>query len=245
MHADYLSGTLVLPRQGKDGARLACGYLITANRVVLVDDADILLPHLRRIAREKIWTDGSIGRFLFDFLEQLISRDLHHLEELSDRLEQLEDRVLAQKLEAFNPPMTALRKEIMAWFRCYSQLDDVACALRENENGFFSDSEQLFFRMFEDRVIRLREESQLLRETCGQIQSMFQAEIDIRQNRIMQILTIVTVVFLPLTLLVGWYGMTFVGMPELTWKYGYPMIVLVSILLVLASLWLCRKKKFW
>ena len=141
--------------------------------------------------------------------------------------------------------MTVLRKETSAWFRYYSQLDDVACELRENENGFFSDGEQLLFRMFEDRVIRLREESQLLRESCTQVQSLFQAEIDIRQNRIMQILTIVTTIFLPLTLLVGWYGMNFAGMPELTWKYGYPVIVVVSIVIVGISLWVCKRKKFW
>ena len=78
-------------------------------------------------------------------------------------------------------------------------------------------------------MIRLREESQLLRESCTQVQSLFQSEIDIRQNRIMQILTIVTTIFLPLTLLVGWYGMNFSGMPELHWKYGYPAIIFLLI----------------
>ena len=153
--------------------------------------------------------------------------------------------VLAHELDDFSAPMTALRKETMAWFRYYSQLDDVACELRENENGYFSDEECGLFRLFEERVIRLREESQLLREYCTQIQSLFQSEIDIRQNRIMQILTIVTTIFLPLTLLVGWYGMNFSGMPELHWKYGYPAIILVSIAVVVLSLWVCKKKKFW
>ena len=121
----------------------------------------------------------------------------------------------------------------------------VAGELRENENGYFSDEECGLFRLFEERVIRLREESQLLREYCTQIQSLFQSEIDIRQNRIMQILTIVTTIFLPLTLLVGWYGMNFSGMPELHWKYGYPAIILVSVAVVVLSLWVCKKKKFW
>ena len=192
VRSDCLAGTLVLPRQGKDGKPLACGYLVTATRVVLVDDENALQGLLRRIAREKRWTDGSVGRFLYDFFEQLIARDLHQLEKIEDRIEALEDQVLAHELDDFSAPMTALRKETMAWFRYYSQLDDVACELHENENGFFTDSEQLLFRMFEDRVIRLREESQLLRESCAQLQSLFQAEIDTRQNRIMQILTIVT-----------------------------------------------------
>lgn len=242
---DCLSGTLALPRQGKDGVRATYGYLVTQNRVVLVDDEDTISGLLRHIAREKRQLNGSVGRFVYAFFNQLIARDLHHLEEIEDRAQALEDQVLNNQLKEFTAPMTALRKESMAWFRYYSQLDDVACELRKNDNHFFSPEETLLFQMFEDRVIRLREESQLLREYCSQIQSMFQSEIDIRQNHIMQILTIVTTIFLPLSLLVGWYGMNFQGMPELTWKYGYPVIIGVSVLFVVLSLWLCKKKKFW
>ena len=216
VRSDCLSGTLALPRSGKDGARLGCGYLVTKMRVVLVDDGEMIASYLKRIVKEKRLTEKSVGRFLYDLFELLISA-----------------------------PMSELRKETMAWYRYYSQLDDVACELRENENGFFSDEECRLFRLFEERVIRLREESQLLREYCAQLQSLFQSEIDIRQNRIMQILTIVTTIFLPLTLLVGWYGMNFSGMPELHWKYGYPAIILVSIAVVALSLWICKKKKFW
>ena len=89
VHSDCLSGTLMLPCQGKDGKPLACGYLITAARVVLVDDENALQGVMRRIAREKRWTDGSVGRFLYDFFEQLIARDLHRLEKLEDRIEAL------------------------------------------------------------------------------------------------------------------------------------------------------------
>ena len=61
----------------------------------------------------------------------------------------------------------------------------------------------------------------------------------------MKILTIVTTIFLPLSLLAGWYGMNFTGMPELTWKYGYPTVIAVSILVVTVCLWIMKKKKFW
>ena len=61
----------------------------------------------------------------------------------------------------------------------------------------------------------------------------------------MKILTIVTTVFLPLSLVVGWYGMNFINMPELAWKYGYPVIIIVSALIVALCLWIMKKKKFW
>ena len=242
---DCLCGTVVLPRRTRDGAPIALGYLLNARQLVLVDDSGALPTHLRALCKEQLWMDQSVGRLLCALLERLLERDLHHLEELELQAEGLEDQVLQGGLDAFNAPMAAIRKEAMAWFRCYSQLSEVAARLRENENGFFREQEQRLFRLLEERVMRLREEAQLLREYCLQIQTLFQAEIDIRQNRIMKILTIVTTIVLPLSLLVGWYGMNFVGMPELTWRFGYPAVIALSLAIIAVSLWICKKKKFW
>ena len=245
VHPDFLSGTLLSPRADSSGPRLTFGWLISPRLVVLVDDKDWLSPHLRRMVKEKYPTEHRVGHFFYGLMSLLTAKDLHRLEEIVDRAEELEDRVLSGSLEEFSPAMTQLRKSALARFRYYSQLDDVASRLRENENGFFTPEEEKLFRLFEERIIRLREESQLLREYCLQIQSMFQAEIDLRQNRIMKILTVVTTIFLPLSLLAGWYGMNFSNMPELTWEYGYPAVIGVGILIVVLSLWICKKKKFW
>ena len=61
----------------------------------------------------------------------------------------------------------------------------------------------------------------------------------------MKILTIVTTICLPLSLLAGWYGMNFEGMPELTWRYGYPAVIAAGALIVAICLWIMKKKKFW
>ena len=135
---DCLSGTLVLPRKGKDGVRAAYGLLVTRNRIVLTDDSASLPPLLHRIAQEKRWTKGTVGQTLYDFFEQLIARDLHRLEELEEQAEALEDQVLADGVDSLSAAMNALRKETMALFRYYSQLDDVACELCENGNGAIS-----------------------------------------------------------------------------------------------------------
>ena len=185
------------------------------------------------------------GRFFCEFLEQLLARELHHLEELEDRLSQLEDGVLAGEMEGFNAALSPLRKQALGRLRFYNQLDGVACELESNEMGFFTPEEQRGFHMLEKRLARLRDEAQLLREYCLQVRELFQAELDIRQNRIMKILTIVTTVFLPLSLVAGWYGMNFTGMPELRWAYGYPAVIAASVVIVLLSLWVMKKKKFW
>ena len=60
----------------------------------------------------------------------------------------------------------------------------------------------------------------------------------------MTVLTIVTTIFMPLTLIAGWYGMNFKYMPELESGWGYPITIIVSILIVLGSLLFFKKKKW-
>ena len=84
----------------------------------------------------------------------------------------------------------------------------------------------------------------MLREYSTQLREVYQAQIDIRQNKIMKILTVVTTIFLPLTLIVGWYDMNFKYMPELSWKYGYLAVILLSAVIVFFCVRICRKKHF-
>ena len=69
-------------------------------------------------------------------------------------------------------------------------------------------------------------------------------QLEVRQNRIMTLLTVVTTIFMPLTLVAGWYGMNFRYMPELEWRLGYPIVIIVSIAIVVFCLILFKKKKW-
>ena len=65
-----------------------------------------------------------------------------------------------------------------------------------------------------------------------------------RQNRIMTLLTVVTTIFMPLTLIAGWYGMNFRYMPELEWRLGYPAVIVLSAAIVAYCLILFKRKKW-
>ena len=77
-----------------------------------------------------------------------------------------------------------------------------------------------------------------------QIRDTYDSRIEVKQNRIMTLLTVVTTIFMPLTLIAGWYGMNFKYMPELDWKIGYPLVFAVSVLIVILSLLFFKKKKW-
>lgn len=239
----YRNGTIVTPRQAKNGDPIAFGYLLSRDLVVLCDDSGTAHSMVQRLRKENPQKETSANGFFCGFLALLVEKDLRHLQSLEDRLSQMEDEVSAGRLENFNAGMMVLRKEISRWIKYYTQMDELVCELQEN--GDLSDAEAQMFHRVEKRLGRLLEEAKALREYGLQLREMFQAEMDLQQNRIMKILTIVTTIFLPLSLVAGWYGMNFTGMVELTWKYGYPAVIVASALIVLLCLYLMKKKKFW
>ena len=161
--------------------------------------------------------DGA-DNFLADLFITLLKDDLGGLLQLETRLSNLEQAVLTDQSGRFLHQMSVIRKELNRANRFYAQLGDFASSLRE--------------------------ETRMLREYASQISSEYQAQVDIQQNRVMKLLTIVTTIFLPLSLLVGWYGMNFQGMPELSWTYGYPAVIAVSVLLAVGLI-VYFKRKHW
>jgi magnesium transporter len=83
-----------------------------------------------------------------------------------------------------------------------------------------------------------------LRDFVTHVREAYQAKIDIEQNQIMKIFTVITAVFLPLTLIVGWYGMNF-QMPEFKWRFGYLYVMVLSAVVCVVCFYLFRKRKWF
>ena len=92
--------------------------------------------------------------------------------------------------------------------------------------------------------MRLQDRVTSLREYVAQLRDLIQARLDVKQNKIMTVLTVITSIFLPLTLIAGWYGMNFKYMPELEWRWSYPAVIVISAVIVVVCLWWFKKKKW-
>jgi len=127
----------------------------------------------------------------------------------------------------------------------YEQLSDMGETLQQEaaERGW--DHAELLFGLYDNKVGRLFDMVQMLKEYSNQLRELHQTRIDSRQNEIMQFLTIVTTIFMPLTLVAGWYGMNFVNMPELSAPHGYAIICLLCLVCLLLEFWVIRKNKWF
>lgn len=241
-YADFLFGTLHIPRKRKHNENIGFAFYILENKLIFIDDTGIVKNSIEKIMVSKLRKGYNVERFLYDFLISLIEDDVLYLAEIEKDITKMEEVILAREVEDFNYKMLGLKKEISRLYRYYSQLTDLGESLFDNEMDFFGKDDVATFRIFADRVARLQSETQVLREYAMQVQEVYQSEIGIRQNDVMKVLTMVTTIFLPLTLIAGWYGMNFTHMPELNWIYGYPMVITLSIAIVLICLWIFKKK---
>ena len=243
-YADYLFGTFHIPV--KEHYEKSYGFVIYVlnEKILFIDDTGLVNQLLKKIQEKHRKENYGLVRFLYDFLISLMQDDLLYLSSIEKRIAKLEEEILESENDSFHYKMLKLKKEISRMHRYYSQMADLGEIFVDNELDFWQEREIKSFRIFTDRVSRLREETQVLREYAMQVQDVYQSEIGIRQNDVMKVLTIVTTIFLPLTLIAGWYGMNFHNMPELSLPYGYPMVFVASIIVVLVSLFIFKKKKY-
>jgi Mg2+ and Co2+ transporters len=128
--------------------------------------------------------------------------------------------------------------------RYYEQMLGVLDELQENGNRLIPGVALRYFKIFAGRVDRLYHGVINLRDYVTQVREAYQAEVDIGLNSIMKIFTVLTAIFLPLTLLVGWYGMN-LQMPEFKWPLGYAMVIVIAVAIVVLCLVLFKRKKWF
>ena len=242
---DSLTGTFLVPdRSDISGKKNVFAFALDEKGIVLIEDGTYVRELLKRIQQTKKWRMPSLERFLYDLLEKIIEPDLRLLEDMEHRLNQAEEDIIHGKTEDYPKEINDIRGELLDLRVHYEQLIDLGQELEENENGFFRQENLRFFRLFTERVVRLQDRVTSLREYVVQLRDLVATQQAEKQNRIMTLLTVITSIFMPLTLIAGWYGMNFRFMPELEWRMGYPVVIAVSILIVVVSLIYFKKKKW-
>lgn len=245
--AKRLAGTIYRPCLTGDGQqRIAFVFVLWDNNLLLIDDLGHCQTVLAHLQKQPSRAPFSAGRVFGDILEDMLGDDLAYLSELEERAALLERQVFSDGgWDDFDQEMMGFRKDVAALANFYLQLADLAEALEGDTEDHFSAEEERRLQILGERVSRLREEALMLREYAMQIREVYQAQIGIRQNEIMKVLTVVTSIFLPLSLIAGWYGMNFTYMPELAWRYSYPAVIAVSVVVAVGCLVYFKHKRFW
>ncbi len=174
---------------------------------------------------------------LQEFFLELTAGDIYKLESLENMIIELEDNLFSQRKPSPNgmADIIKLKKRLLKVKRYYEQMEFMTDEIAAIDPTFtFIDKK--FDRLL-DFILHLQEYIEQVREA-------YQSQIDIEQNNIMKVFTVVTSIFLPLTLITGWYGMN-LKMPEFLWPFGYPIVIGISLIVVLTLIAIFKKKKWF
>lgn len=240
---DSLTGTFYIPSRRNFSQADVFAFALDEKGIVFIDN-ESKAGHIIRKIRQKRWRFPSLERFLYDFLEQIIEGDRELLEHYEKKLDDLAAAIIADRSDGPDDGMGELSNGLRKLRIHYEQLLDLAQELEQNDNHFFKPDNLRYFRLFANQIERLRDMTVAVNDHIQQVRDIYTAHLDIKQNRIMTILTIVTTIFMPLTLIVGWYGMNFKYMPELDSRWGYPAVICLSLSILLGSLLVLKKKKW-
>lgn len=241
---DSITGTFFIPnRKNVQSEEIKFAFALDEKGIVFIDDTLESRKIVRRIKKRKKWRLPSLERFIYDFLNEIIKDDFRMMEKYEQELDEMEDEIIYDD-ELISQRVNDIRVDIRDLKKHYEQLLDLGEVFEENENRFFREENLRYFRMFINRVERLRDLSNSIRDYTIQLRDVYKTHLDIKQNHIMTLLTMVTTVFTPLMLVVGWYGMNFKYMPELEYRMSYPLVFVSCITISLLVLWFFRRKKW-
>lgn len=181
---------------------------------------------------------------LYYFFKNLFKGSTKYLEEFEDKISILDESVIKGKSENTREKIIRLRSQVLRLKKYYEQFDFIFSELTLNDNDILSHDTLKYFRILKNRAKRFITMVSNAKDYLTQVRESYQAQIDIEQNEMMKVFTVVTSIFLPLTLIVGWYGMN-LKMPEFEWDLGYLFVIVLSISVGLIWYLIFKKKKWF
>ena len=180
----------------------------------------------------------------YTLLDIVVDQYFVVLEKLGERLEVVEERLLADPGTATLQKIQNLKKEMLLLRKWIWPLREVISSLERGEFPGIQESTRIYLRDVYDHTIQVMDTIEIYRDMLSGMLDIYLSSLNNRMNAVMKVLTIIATIFMPLTFLAGVYGMNFKHMPELDWPWGYPIILILMASVAILMLTLFRRKKW-
>lgn len=239
---DLISIQIMDAKQPQAQKQHVCIYLRKNLLVFIGKYGEYLSDAVEKIKESKIH-DMGVDDMLYYILDIIVSDDFDALEFMEDKIAFLEESVVTDRRKKCIREVMGFRRDLREMKKFYQQMYIICTQILENENGVISPGTIKYFKTIRSKLDRLMNMVISLRDYVSQVREAYQSQVDISQNNIMRFFTVITSIFLPMTLIVGWYGMN-LKMPEFEWEYGYLYVIILSAIMV-SSLVVYFKKRKW
>ena len=247
---DYLYLVLKMLTSGKNGdivteqisIILGQNFVLSFQEGIEGDVFNPIRDHLRT-------GKGRIRKMKADYLayalvDAVVDNYFVILEKFGDKIETLETELIDQPTQKTVQKIYQLKREMIFLHNAVWPLREVVSALGKHESSLISETTAPYLRDVYDHVIHIIDSVDIYREMLSSMLDMYLSSVSNRLNEVMKVLTAISLIFMPLTFIVGVYGMNFKYMPELEWRHGY-FFALFAMFGIGVSLFLYFKRKKW
>ena len=162
----------------------------------------------------------------YALIDTIVDQYFQVLEKFGDEVEALEDEIVCNPSPAVLARVHHVKREMLLLRQMIWPLREVLSALSRNDLDVVSEKTHVYLRDVYDHVIHALDTVETLRELLAGMLDLYLSTVSNRMNEVMKVLTIFATLFMPLTFVAGIYGMNFEHMPELGWRWGYPLVML-------------------
>ena len=180
----------------------------------------------------------------YTLLDIIVDHYFAILEKLGEKIEELEEKLVANPTTPILQKIQTLKREMIFLRKWVWPLREVISSLERGESSWIREGTRFYLRDVYDHTIQVMDTVETFREVLSGMMDIYLSSLNNRMNAVMKVLTIIATIFMPLTFLAGVYGMNFKHMPELDWRWGYPVILLLMASVVVFMLISFRRKKW-
>lgn len=211
---------------------------------IILEDTNRFVESILKEALKIEANNLTLDRYISLVFNRMIDGTEDLIDKYEDKILALEDKVINNSNQKdMNNYIFKIKRILSYYLKYYKSLNRFVDLIKENYEMITDSSECRYMEIFGTRVERFISDIEYLLDALIHIQDLYTTSLDYSLNNIMKVFTVVTTIFLPLTLVTGWYGMNFKNMPELTWKYGYLGVIVFSVIVVLLCIVFFKKKK--
>jgi magnesium transporter len=220
---------------------LGKGYLISFQET----ENDLFQSILERLRTKKgLIRSHHADYLLYALIDTLVDNYFSVLEHLDEKIEILEDILLKNPTPETLKSIYKIKSSIISLRKAIWPLREIIGRLQRMETFLVEEHTRFFFRDVYDHTLHILDTVETFRDMISGMLDIYLSSVSNRTNEVMKVLTIIATIFIPITFIVGVYGMNFRFMPELEWQWGY-FCVWGIIILIIAGLIIYFKKKKW
>jgi magnesium transporter len=208
-------------------------------------EGDVFNPNRERLRTNK----GKIRKsgpdyLIYSLIDTIVDNYFIILEKISERLEEMELKLISEPSPTLLQSIYKLKREIIYLRKSVWPLREVISRLERDDSPLIKDNTRIYIRDVYDHTIQVIDNMESYRDIISGMIDIYLSSISNKMNSIIKVLTMISTIFIPLTFIVGVYGMNFRFFPELEWKYSYFVVWGVMISIAVAMLFYFRKRKW-